>query len=142
MWNRVVLCGTRFKLTFMKFDKSWNVLQSSKYYSMISKSLMDCLNVQTNFSEVWQVLECLGSLEIFFYDFQKSHGLLEAPKLLFWSLTSLGMSWKLQNIVLWFLKVSWITRRSKIIFLKFDKSWNVLEASKYFSMIFKCLLDY
>ena len=48
-----------------------------------------------------------------------------------------GMSWKLQNIFLWFLEVSWIGKRSKIYFLKFYKSWNVLESSKYFSMSFK-----
>ena len=65
----------------------------------------------------------------------------EGQKYISWSLTSLGMSCKLQNIFLWFLKVSWIARRSKITFLKFDKSWNVLQASKYFSMIFKSLLD-
>jgi len=51
------------------------------------------------------------------------------------------MSYKLQNIFLWFLKVSWIVRCSKMIFLKFDKSWKVLLASKYFSMIFKSVLE-
>ena len=55
--------------------------------------------------------------------------------------TSPGMSCKLQNIFLWFLKVSWIAWKSNIIFLKFDKSWNVLQASIYLSMIFKNLLD-
>ena len=80
-------------------------------------------------------------LKKIFYDFQKSTGLPEGQKYLYWSFTSPGMSWKLQNIFLWFLKASWITRRSEISFLKFDKSWTVLEASKYFSMIFKSLLN-
>ena len=30
---------------------------------------------------------------------------------------------------------------SKITLLKIDKSWNVLKASKYFSMIFNSLMD-
>ena len=51
------------------------------------------------------------------------------------------MSCKLQNIFLWFLKVSWIARGSKITFLKFYKSWDVFQASKYFAMIFKSFLD-
>ena len=75
---------------------------------MIFKSILDCLKVQNNFSEVWQVLECLASFKIFFYDF---------------------------------LKISWISRMSKKTFLNFYKSWNVLQSSKYFSMIFKSLLD-
>ena len=47
------------------------------------------------------------------------------------------MSYKLQNIFPWFLKVSWIARRFKITFLRFDNCWNVLETPKYFSMILK-----
>ena len=61
----------------------------------------------------------------------------EGPRLFSWSLVIPGMSGKLQNIFLGFLKDSWIARRSKNIFLKFDKTWNVCQASKYFSMIFK-----
>ena len=125
----------------MKFDSSWKALEASKYFSMIFKSFLDCLKVQNDCLDVWQVLECLGRFKIFFYDFQKPPGLPEGPNWLFWSLTSPGMSLKLQNIFLWFLKVSWIAWRSKIIFLKFYKSWNVLEASKYYSMIFISLLD-
>ena len=138
---KVSWIAKRFKKTFLKFDKSWNVLQSSKYFSLIFKSLLDCQKVQNNFPEVWQVLECLTIIEIFFYDFLKSPGLPEGSKQLFWSLTSTGMSYNLQNNFLWFLKVSWIARGSKIIFLKFVKSWNVLQSSKYFSLIFKSLLD-
>ena len=51
------------------------------------------------------------------------------------------MSCKLQNIFLWFLKISWIARMSKITFLNFGNYWYVLEASKYFSIIFNSLLD-
>ena len=51
------------------------------------------------------------------------------------------MSCKLQTIFLWFFKVSWIARMSKITFLKIYKSWNILQASNYFSMIFQILLD-
>ena len=46
-------------ISLQKFCKSWNVLQASKYFSMIFKSLLDCQNVQNNLEEVWQVLECL-----------------------------------------------------------------------------------
>ena len=73
--------------------------------------------------------------------FLKVSWIARRSKSFFWSVTSPGMSWKLQNNFLWFLKVSWIARRSKSFFLKCYKSWNVLEASKYFSMIFKSLLD-
>ena len=96
-------------IIFLKFDKSWNVLQASIYFSMIFKSLLDCQKVTRKLS---------------------------------WSLTSARMSYKLQIIFLWFLKVSWIVRSSNIIFLKFDMSWNVLKDSKYFPMIFKSLLNY
>ena len=80
--DRAVLCGTDFlwflkdswiarksKIIFQNFDKFWNVWPASKYFSMISKRLLDCQNVQDNFPEVWQVLVCLSSFKIFFYDF-------------------------------------------------------------------------
>ena len=129
------------KITLMKFETSRNVLQASKYFCIISKSLLECQKVQHSLSEVWQVLECLASFQIFFYDFWKSPGLPKGPRCISWSLTSSGMSDTLQNMFLWFSKDSWIARRSKMTFLKFDKSWNIWQASKYFSMIFKILLD-
>ena len=104
------------KITLMKFCKSWNVLHASKYFFMICTSLLDCQKLQNNFPEVLQILECLASFKIFFYDFQKSPKFLEGPKYLSWCLTSPGMSCKLQNIFLWFSKVSCIARRSKITF--------------------------
>ena len=55
--------------TLLKFYKSWNVLEASKYISMIFKSLLECQKVPINFVEVEQVLECLGSFKIYFYDF-------------------------------------------------------------------------
>ena len=103
----------RSKITFMKIDKSWNVLQASKYFSLIFKTFLDCQKVQNNFYENGQVLEYLSSFKIFFFDFSQSPGLPAGPSQLFWILTSPGMSWKLQNIFLWFLKVSWIAKRSK-----------------------------
>ena len=127
--------------SLLKFSNYWNVLESSKYFSMTFKSLLDCQRVRNIFTEVWQVLECLGIFKIFFYDFQKPLGLPEGQTHLFWSLTSPGMSQKLQNIFQWFLKAPWIVRSSETSLLKFDKSWNVLESSKYFSMISKSLLD-
>ena len=102
---------------------------------------MDCQNVQIIFSEVWQVLECLGSIKIIVYDFLKVSWIAKRSKTFSCSLASSAMSWKLQNNSLWFLKASWIARGSEISLLKFYKSWNVLEASKYLSMIFKSLLD-
>ena len=57
------------KITFMKFYKSWKVLQASKYFCMIFKSILDCQKVQNNYPNVWQVLECIASFKIFFYDF-------------------------------------------------------------------------
>ena len=65
----------RFKRTFLRFEKSWNVLKASKYF-LCFLSLLDCLKVQNNFSEVWQVLKCLASFKTIFYDFLKSPGLL------------------------------------------------------------------
>ena len=95
------------KITFLNFYKSWNVLQSSKFFSMIFTSILDCLKLQNNFPKV----------------------------------TSPGMSCELQNIFLWFLKVSWIARLCKRTFLKFYKPCNILQASKYFSMLFKNIID-
>ena len=94
--------------SLQKFANYWNIMKASKYFFMISKSLLDCQRVRNIFTEVWQVLECLGIFKIFF---------------------------------LWFLKASWIARGSEISLLKFANYWNVLESSKYFSMIFKSLLD-
>ena len=94
---KVSWIARRSKIIFLKFGKSWNVLQASNYFSMILKSILDCQKFQDNFLEVLQDLECHASFQIFFYDF---------------------------------LKVSWTARRSKITFLKFDKSWNILQASK------------
>ena len=108
---------------------------------MFSKSLLDCSKEEYNISDVWQVLKCLEIFTIIFYDFYKSPGLPQGPKFISGSLISPAITCKLQNIFLWFLKVSWIARMSKITFLKFYKSWNVLQASNYFSMIFKSLLD-
>ena len=119
---KVSWIARRSEISLLKFDKSWNVLEASKYYSMIFKSLLDCQKVRNIFTEVWQVLKCLASFKIFFYDFKKNLGLPEGPRLFFWSLRSLEMSGKLQNIFLWFLKDSWIARRHKITFLKIEKS--------------------
>ena len=104
---KVSWIARRSKIIFLKFDKSWNVLQASNYLSMIFKSLLECQKVKYIFLEVWQVLQCFASFQIFFYEFL----------------------------------VSWIARRPKTTFLKFDKFWNVLPALKYFSKIFKSLLD-
>ena len=107
--------------TFLKYGKSWNVLQASKYFPMTSKSLLDCKTVQDYFPDVLKALECLASLKIFFYDCSKSPGLPECLRWPFCSVTSPGMSCKLQNIFLWILKVSWIAWRFKRPFLKFYK---------------------
>ena len=108
----------RFKMTFLKFDKSWNVWQASKYFSMIFKRLLDYQKVEDDCLEVWQVLECLPSFKIFFYDFQKTPGVPGGPIQFFWSCRSFRMFVKLQNIFLWFLEDSWIAWRSYTIFLK------------------------
>ena len=97
---KVSWIARRSKITFLKFGMSWNVLQASKYISMIFKSLLDCQKVQDIFLELWQVLECHANFKIFVYDFLKFSGLLEGPRYLSWSLTSPGMSCKLQNIFL------------------------------------------
>ena len=69
IWNRVVLCGTRgfclgqqsykeerslrrCNITFLMFNRYWNVLQVSKYFFIIFKILLDCQNVQNDFPEV------------------------------------------------------------------------------------------
>ena len=70
-----------FKITFLKFAKSWNVVQASKYFSMIFKSLLDCQKVQDNFHEVLQILKHLAIFKIFFYDFQKFPGLPEGKNI-------------------------------------------------------------
>ena len=138
LWfSKVSWIARRSKISFLKVGKAWNVLQASENFSMIFKSVQDCQKVQKYLSEFWQVLECLGSFKIFFYDFQKPPGLPEGQKYLYWSLTSPGMSCKLQNIFLWFLKESWIARSSKITLLKFEKPWNVLQVSKFFLWFLK-----
>ena len=112
--------GKRSKIYFLKFYKSWNVSEPSKYFLW--------------FWKVSWSLTCPGmscKLQNIFLWFLKVS----------WSFTSPGMSCMLQNIFLWCLKISWIARSFKITFLKFDKSWNVLQPSKYFSMIFKSILD-
>ena len=97
--------------------------------------------VQNIIPEVWQVLDCLNLQTIFLW-FLKVSWIASRFRIKFmWSFTSPGMSWKLQDIFLWFSKVSWIASRFKITFLKFVKFWNVMENQKYFSMIFKSLLD-
>ena len=70
----------RSKIYFLKFEKSWDVLEPSKYFSVFFKLLLDNLKVQNNFPEVWQVLECLGNSKILLYDFQKYLGLPGGPK--------------------------------------------------------------
>ena len=113
MCVRVVSCGSvqsQVGQTSLMLVRQCNVEKSSL---MLFKGLLDCHKVQHNFLEVWQVLEHLESFKIF----------LDGPRLLSWSLKSPGMSCKLQNIFLQFLKVSWIARMSKITFLKFYKSW-------------------
>ena len=73
MWDREAFCGTEeswnilepskyfsmifksvlmSKIYFFKFDKSWNVLEPSKYFSMIFKSVLDCQKVKNIFREV------------------------------------------------------------------------------------------
>ena len=94
------------KISLLKFDKSWNVLQATKYLWFLKVSWI-AKRSKNNFSQVWEVLECLASFKICFYYLS-----------------------------------SWIAKSSKLTFLMFDKSWNVSKASKYFSMIFKRLLDY
>ena len=167
LWFLQVSCIARgSKIPFLEFDKFWNVLQTSKYFSMIFKSLLECHKVKklywrkttlvlsckfqnifiwfkNNIISVWKVLKYPAGFN-FFMIFKN---LLDYQKVLntfsgVWKvLTSPGMSCKLKNIFLWLLKVSWIARRSKITFLKFEKSWNVLKASNYFFMIFKSFLD-
>ena len=105
-------------------------------------SLLDCQKIKCIFLEVWQVLEYLAIFKIFFYEFKKSPVLPEGPRWLFWSFESPGMSCKFRKVFLWFSKVSWIARRSKITFLKFGKSWNVFWASKYFLIISKIIEKY
>ena len=62
-WVNVSLCGTEWshvgqshvdqvQYNSPEFYKSWNVLQASKYFSMIFKSLLDCQKVQDNLLEV------------------------------------------------------------------------------------------
>ena len=115
----------KLKKIFYDFQKSTGLPEGQKYlYWSLTSPRMS-----------WK-------LQNIFVWFLKALWIARRSKKLSWSLTSPAMSWKLQNNFLWFLKVSWIARRSEISFLKFDKSWNVLEASKYFSMIFKSLLDY
>ena len=77
---KVSLIAKRSKIIFLKFDKSWNVLQASEYFSTIFKSLMDCQKVQDNFPEVWQVMNCIASFKTFFYHFLKSPWLPEGPR--------------------------------------------------------------
>ena len=103
------------------FPEVWQFLECLETFKIFFYgffSLLDCQKVKDNFSEVWQVLECLASFKIFFYNFEKSTGLPEGQKSIYWSLTSPGMSWNLQNNYLWFLKVSWLARRSKVTFLE------------------------
>ena len=87
------------------------------------------------------VSECLPSFQTFFYDFKKIPGVPGGPKQFFRSCRSLRMSNKLVNIFLRFLKDFWSACRSKTILQKLQNSYNVCQASKYFSMIFKRPLD-
>ena len=80
LFLKVSTIARRSNITFLKFGKSWNVLQASENVSMIFKSLLDCQKVHDNFPEVWHVLECLASFKICFNYFKKSPGLPEAPR--------------------------------------------------------------
>ena len=67
--NKVVSCGSE-QSHVGRSSLMWvwqcNVEKSSL---MLFKGLLDCQKDQDNFPEVWQVLKCLASFKIFFYDF-------------------------------------------------------------------------
>ena len=67
----------RLKITILKFEKSWNVLITPKYISMVFKSLLDWQNVKNIFFEVLQVLECLRTFKIISMIFKSR---LDCPK--------------------------------------------------------------
>ena len=104
-----------------------------KHFSMIFKSFLECQKVQDDSPEVWHVLECLSSpgmshmLQNIFLWFLR---LLECQKFpdVFpevWHVLENPGSFKIfSNIIISLLDC----QRSKIVFLKFDKSWNVFQA--------------
>ena len=60
----------------------------------------------------------------------------------FWNCRSFRMSGKVVNIFVWFLTNFWSAWRSQTIFLKLYNPQDVCKASKYFSKIFKRLLEW
>ena len=138
---KVSWIARRSMITLLKFGMFWNVLQASRYVSIIFKSLLDCQRRSKKtflkFGKSWNVLEASK------YFSMNSKSLLDCQKVkdnfpeVWHVLECLASFRKCFN----FLKVSWIARRSKITFLKCGKSWNVLQASEYFSMLFKSFLD-
>ena len=120
------------EISLLKFDKSWNVLEALKYFSIILKSLLDYQKVRNIFPEVWQVLECPGSFKIFFYDFLKPLGLPEGQKYLYWSLTSPAMSWKLKKFSMIFKSLLDCQKVKK----NFLEVWQVLECLESFKIFF------
>ena len=114
MWVRAVLCGTeQYHMGHSSLMWVWPVLCGTEQF-------------------FWERAVSSGSM----YPYVEQNSLMWVSlmwiksNIILLNFTSPGMSCKLQNIFLWFLKVSWIARWSKNTFLKLDKSSNVSEASK------------
>ena len=91
MFLKVSWFAWMLRITFLKLYQSWNILQVSKYFCMIFKSHLNCLKLKNNFTEVFQILECLASFKMFFYNFS---WIARRLKITFLNLQSPGTSCK------------------------------------------------
>ena len=121
----------RFKITSLKFGKSWNVLQASG-------SLGVFINTSKNILKLWRLSRiCRNSKK--YLATSRSLGVFVntwTNILKFWRLSRTCRNsrksvsiFRNSGSVCKYLEISWIARRSKITFLKSGKSWNVLQAS-------------
>ena len=158
LWfSKVSWIARRSKISFLKVGKAWNVLQASKYFSMIFKSVLDCKKIKNIFLEVWQVLECLSRFKYFSMNFKvswiaigpkmtllkfdKSWIVLQAPNYFSFIFTSLLDCQKIQDIFLEVWQVLEYLASFKIFFYDFKSLLDCHKAQDNFAEVWQ-FLDY
>ena len=92
MWERAVQCGTKQSHVgqcYLVWDREISYVTAQSDVGQCSllwnRRVLcgwgkSCQKVKNNFPKVWQILNCLASLKIFFCEFYKSPGLPEGSK--------------------------------------------------------------
>ena len=149
MWERPVSCG-REKCFAEQRNLMWNrvVLWDRPVWYGKEQSLLGQKTTLSDRAVSYKREKCHIGLRGILWDMPISCGTDETVLLNYTkkfpdcqevkkNFLKFGKSWNVLQASNWFLTFSLIASRSKMILLKFDKSWNVLQASKYLFMIFK-----